>query len=144
MSPFKGPSYAEALATLHQLCFSGAWSVDTFQKILALPTTFAFGDEKGFVLCSDLGDDLEILTLAVHPKCRRQGVAFSLLRTLQDFAVQHNKKKIFLEVNETNNPAITLYLKADFIQTGRRQNYYHEGQKVFDALCFCWEKKTSD
>ncbi len=144
MLQFKGSTYAEALATIHALCFSEPWSIDTFQKLLILPTTFGFGNDKGFILYSDLGQDLEILTLAVHPDFRHQGIAFTLLKTLQDFAIKHNKKKIFLEVNETNIPAISLYQKAGFLQTGKRPNYYHQGNKTFDALCFYWQQKTSD
>jgi len=144
MSPFKGSSYADALTALHALCFVEPWSLDNFQKILDLPTTFGFGDEKGFVLCSDLGEDLEILTLAVHPDHRRMGLASQLLNQLQDFAKQNHKQKIFLEVKATNTPAIQLYLKNGFEQNGVRKNYYHEQGKTFDALCFCWQQKTSD
>ena len=140
MSQFKGSSYAEALTELHKVCFSNPWSLENFQQILSLPTTFGLGDHTGFILCSDLGDTLEILTLAVHPDYRRQGVASHLLKSLQDFAHQQGHQKIFLEVNVTNTPAINLYLKNGFKQIGRRKDYYHKQGKSFDALCFAWQK----
>ncbi len=143
MSQFKGSSYASALATLHTLCFVDPWSEDNFRNILNLPTTFGIGDEKGFILYSDLGDDLEILTIAVHPDYRRKGIATNLIKELQNFAQKNQKGKIFLEVNVKNTPAVQLYLKNGFIQSGIRKNYYHEKGQTFDALCFYWQQKNS-
>ena len=140
MSLFKGPAYAEVLATIHEQCFVKPWTIQNFQEILNLPTTFGFGDQNGFVLCADLGDSFEILTLAILPNQRRKGFASSLLKELQTLANNQNKTHIFLEVNETNTPAIQLYLKSNFVQTGVRKNYYHEQGKSFDALCFTWKK----
>lgn len=143
MSPFKGPAFADTLTALHKLCFAEPWSFDNFYKILNLPTTFGFGDEHGFILCADLGQDLEILTLAIHPNYRRKGYASMLLQQLQQFANEHNKEQIFLEVNATNNPAIQLYLKHHFVQTGCRKDYYHENGNTFDALCLAWKKSPT-
>ena len=140
MSPFKGPEYATALYQLHTLCFKEPWSLENFQKLLQLPTTFAFGDERGFVLCADLGIDVEILTLAVHPDERRKGIASTLLKTLQQWLILHQKQRLFLEVNENNRPALALYQKQGFIQTGLRKNYYHEDGHSFHAICMMWQK----
>lgn len=138
MSHFKESFFAEPLAKLHALCFDEPWSEDNFRKILDLPTTFGLGDAFGFVLCADLGEDLEILTLAVHPDKRRNGVASRLLEQLQQMAFDQSKHHIFLEVRATNEPAIQLYKKHGFIQTGVRPNYYHEKGGTFDALCLTW------
>ena len=140
MLVFKGSAYAEALATLHTLCFDEPWSLANFQQILNLPTTFGFGNDKGFILCADLGNAVEILTLAVHPDHRRHGLATKLLTHLQQYTTQHHKDKIFLEVNVTNQAALHLYLKNGFVQTGCRKNYYHVKGRHFDALCLTWEK----
>lgn len=138
MLQFKGTSYAEALSSLHSLCFKQPWTLQNFYQILNLPNTFGFCNKHCFILCSDLPDDLEILTLAVHPNQRRKGLASMLLKDIQRFAIEHNKNHIFLEVNITNTPAIQLYQKHNFIQTGRRKNYYHDNNKTQDALCFTW------
>ena len=143
MLQFKGSAYAEPLAALHALCFVEPWSMENFQKILNLPTTFGLGDEWGFLLCADLGDSFEILTLAIHPDYRRKGLATTLLKQLQQLAEDHKKQNIFLEVNASNTPAIQLYLKNNFIQTGVRKNYYHEKDKTFDALCLTWKKSPT-
>ena len=143
MSPFKGSSYAKTLWTIHKQCFKKPWSIQNFQDILNLPNTFGFCQKEGFILCSALGEDIEILTFAVLPQYQRQGIGTSLLKTLQDFVIQQRKKYIFLEVNVTNQAACSLYKKVGFIQTGLRKNYYHEQNKTFDALCLTWENPQS-
>ena len=143
MSPFKGIAYAPVLQAIHSACFESAWSLQNFQQLLALDTTFGFMTEYGFLLASDLGDDLEILTLAVLPDYRRQGIAASFLSALQEYALSHHKQHIFLEVKKTNQPAICLYQKHGFIQSGIRPDYYHENGQTVDALCFVWAKEKA-
>ena len=139
MSLFEGIEYAQALHSIHAQSFDNPWSLDNFKTLLKLPNTFGFCQDEGFILCSDLGEDLEILTFAVIPTCRRRGIGTYLMAQVQNFSIAHQKKNIFLEVNTTNKPAIALYLKNNFVQTGIRKNYYHEHGKTSDALCLTWK-----
>ena len=136
---FKGIEYAESLYNIHKHSFGKPWSLENFQDILKLPNTFGFCQDEGFILCSDVVTDIEILTFAVLPKERRKGIGLALLKAVQDFAIQQKKHHVFLEVNETNKPAISLYTKQDFVQTGLRKNYYHEQGDSFNALCLTWK-----
>jgi len=136
---FKGIEFAQALHEIHSQSFDKPWSLENFQNILKLSSTFGFCQNEGFILCSDLGDSIEILTFAVLKTARRKGIGTQLMAQVQNFAINHHKKHIFLEVNITNKPAISLYQKCGFIQTGTRKNYYHEQGKIFDALCFTWK-----
>lgn len=139
MSLFKGIEYANILHNLHTQSFDSPWSLDNFCTLLKLSNTFGFCQKEGFILCSDLGEDLEILTFAVAPDYRSHGIGTQLLQSVQNWAIQQHKKHIFLEVKATNNIAISLYLKNGFIQTGTRKNYYHEQTQTYDALCLTWE-----
>ncbi len=139
---FKGKTYAEVLTTIHAQCFTKPWKEDQFTSLLDLPSTFGFIDEKGFILCSDLGQDIEILTLAVLPEFRRKGLASALLNFVQKLMKIQNKKSLFLEVNCTNEAAIALYKKNGFQPNGTRKNYYHENGATFDALCFIWQNPS--
>ncbi len=65
-------------------------------------------------------DEAEILNLAVDPCRRRQGIA----RALVNFALQTTSAQWFLEVRESNSPAIALYRSLGFEAVGRRENYY--------------------
>ena len=86
-------------------------------------TSVAVNDERiaGFLTCSaPQGGDPEILNLAVDPGRRRQGVAATLVRKL----LREIKDPLFLEVRAGNKPALGLYKKLGFKETGRRRSYY--------------------
>lgn len=139
MLPCKGIEYAQVLWEIHKKSFAKSWTLQNFCDLLRLPNVFAFCQPEGFILYSILPDDIEILTFAVLPQYRRQGIGILLLSTLQEWTIQQNKRGIFLEVSANNIPAQSLYLKKSFIQTGRRKNYYQEEGKTVDALCLTWK-----
>jgi ribosomal-protein-alanine N-acetyltransferase len=68
-------------------------------------------------------DEAELLNLAVDPQARRRGVASALLNALGSAA----KGDLFLEVAETNAPALTLYRQSGWSEVGVRRGYYHHG-----------------
>jgi ribosomal-protein-alanine N-acetyltransferase len=80
----------------------------------------------GFLLARRAADEAEILNLAVHPANRRTGTATALLlAAFERFRAGH-ATRIFLEVRESNAPAIAFYRKHAFRQVGRRPNYYRQ------------------
>jgi len=64
----------------------------------------------------------EILNLAVDPSCRRRGIASRLLEAELD----RGQGSWFLEVRESNTPAIRLYESAGFARSSRREKYYSD------------------
>jgi len=76
--------------------------------------------------------DIHILNIAVKPAFRRQGLGRLLLDYLFALGLETGVKEVFLEVRPSNLSALNLYLQADFVQTGRRRNYYSEDRE--DAL----------
>lgn len=77
-------------------------------------------------------DGLEIIDIGVHLDFRRQGLAAKLLQELRG---SEPGLPIFLEVSDQNKPALKLYEKLGFKQTGKRKTYYADGT---DALCLTW------
>lgn len=65
-------------------------------------------------------DEHELLNLAVSPAFRRAGLA----RRLLEAALAPLSGSVFLEVRESNQPAILLYQKVGFYVSGRRPAYY--------------------
>jgi len=80
----------------------------------------------GFVVVRAVVAEAEILNLCVAPEKRRTGLAEALL----DEAVAELRRtridRLFLEVRESNTPAISFYEKHKFHQTGRRPGYYRD------------------
>ena len=126
-------SDAALLADLHALCFPGqGWSEQSFAAFLARDNVSAYGHEDGFVLVQNLPDGSEILTLAVRPGQRRQGMARALLGFLDAGGAA---QEIWLEVGEDNVAARALYRSAGFVETGRRRGYYKRaGNLSVDAV----------
>ena len=81
------------------------------------------GRVVGFVSSRETApDEHEILFIGVDPAHRRQGIAQKLLKD----QLAASRGTWFLEVRESNIPAINLYLSMGFVATGRRPNYYSD------------------
>jgi len=78
----------------------------------------------------NLGEEAEILDIAVAEKHRRHGNARFLLKKFVEHLRQHGIGDVFLEVRESNFPAIALYRKFGFSTSGRRLNYYQHPQEA--------------
>ena len=87
------------------------------------------GQVAGVLQWRKLGEEVEILDLAVDPACRRQGHAAFLLRNFLKDAARSAAKKVLLEVRESNAAAIALYQKFGFQISGRRPNYYRNPEE---------------
>lgn len=72
-----------------------------------------------------IAGEAELLTIAVDPAARRQGQGGYLLQAFIERARLLGSERAFLEVAADNAPAIHLYTRAGFDQTGRRKGYYH-------------------
>lgn len=77
--------------------------------------------------------DIEIEAIAVDVYYTNKGVATLLLNKCFEFAKQNNIKNIFLEVRESNQKAINLYIKNGFYKSNSRERYY---DNLEDAIIF--------
>lgn len=131
-----------ALAELHALCFpEERWDVRALSELLAMAGASGHLVEdaaerrmEGFILDLILAGDGEILTLAVTPERRRQGVARALLADLFERARCAGARGIGLEVAADNAAARRLYESCGFALSGQRRGYYRRGAATIDAL----------
>lgn len=126
---------ARALAALHAEAFDTPWSAQAFADLLDQAGVVLEGADDGFILIRAVADEAEILTLAVRPSARRQGLGGRLVEAGSRRAVDLGATRMFLEVAEDNAPARGLYEALGFEAAGRRPRYYPraEGPAV-DAL----------
>ena len=82
------------------------------------------GAVRGFLVIRTVAQEAEILNLSVDPAGRRTGNATALLLEALKECRELRVKKIFLEVRESNVPAIFFYEKHGFVKNGRRPAYY--------------------
>ena len=120
------------MAALHRAGFtqSRPWTEAEFTGLLAVPSTFACGDARGFALVRVGADEAELLTLTTHPEHRRQGVARALMDQWQARASAQGATRAFLEVAADNTPALALYAQAGFQRAGLRRAYYARPQGI--------------
>lgn len=123
---------AAALAAIHHEDFVRPWSAEEFATLLKQNPVFGFGarpvgrrrELAGFALARVAAGEAEILTIAVARTARRAGLG----RRLMDAVLRHlhhlRAEALFLEVDETNAPALALYRRLGFREVGRRSNYY--------------------
>ena len=127
-------AHASLLAEIHAEAFppDEVWSRTVILSQLELPTTIALLHPLGgMILARVMADEAEILTLAVHPSARRQGVGGALLEVAKARAASAGAAAMFLEVAVTNNAARALYAAHGFLEAGLRRRYYSDGT---DAL----------
>ena len=80
----------------------------------------------GFLVWQETDFEAEVLQIAVLPSYQGQKIATALF----DFLPAD--KEIFLEVRESNKPAMLFYKKEKFEEIARRKAYYHA--PVEDAI----------
>lgn len=122
---------ATALAKLHAQGFYRGWPASDFEAYLADPKTtpaFVATDAKraisGFAMLRIAGDESELLTIAVDPKKRSRGLGRALLSAAFADLSMSPVRTLFLEVDETNAPAIALYRRFGFADIATRKGYY--------------------
>ena len=97
------------------------------------------GETIGFSLFRTVGDESELLLLAVLPNHHRRGVGQGLLDQFLERARKDRVSRVHLEVRE-GNPAVAMYRGSGFSAIGRRRNYYHspDGRR-FDAVTLTYQ-----
>ena len=119
------------VARIERENFSVPWSENAFlESIQKDYTLYVVAEEEGEILgyCGlyQAYNQGEIVNVAVDGKVRRRGVATKLLEFLFFESVKREIDSFFLEVRESNAPAIGLYESFGFEQVGIRKNFYEQ------------------
>ena len=123
-------AHAEVMAAIHEVSFPPAerWNANVMGLQLGILGGFGFIDpDGGMVLARVAVDEAEILTIAVLPALRGQGMGRRLLDAAMDEARRRGAREMFLEVATGNTPAKALYARAGFTRVGQRKRYYPGG-----------------
>jgi len=80
----------------------------------------------GYLCLWEIGDELHVTNIAVHPGLRRRGLARRLLGAVLDDGRNRRLRAVTLEVRPTNDEARALYESFGFRVVGRRRGYYYD------------------
>lgn len=116
------------LAALERAAFSLPQSEKDFENMLDAPDKVllvaeADGVPVGYIGAYTVVGETDILTVAVDPAARRQGIG-RLLLTALIAALSGVSAAIYLEVRESNAAARALYTSLGFSEIGIRRGYY--------------------
>jgi len=80
----------------------------------------------GFAILRQVGDDGELLKIAVDKQARGKGIGDLLISAVLETAGNKAFPSVFLEVRSGNTAAIRLYEKHGFKTVRVRKNYYND------------------
>jgi ribosomal-protein-alanine N-acetyltransferase len=128
------PRDAAALAAIHTASFNRGWGEQEFEQLLTDRNVIADRAASarkpiGFIVSRRAVDEAEILSVAVAPSWRGQGLSRKLLDLHLRRLAGLGLRAVFLEVDEDNLPARKLYARAGFREVGRRPAYYVQGRE---------------
>lgn len=72
-----------------------------------------------------------IISIAVLPEYRRQGIGYTLIQEAIKAMVQYKAKECYLEVRKSNTLAVNLYRKLGFEIIRTNHRYYADGEDAF-------------
>ena len=124
------PRDADAVARLHAASFYRGWPRQDIEAYLLDPDTptlvacDARHKVAGFAMLRLLGDDAELMTIAVEPKYGGKGLGQALMRACFEDLLMTPARRMVLEVAGDNPAAIRLYQKLGFTKLSERKGYY--------------------
>ncbi|WP_431786335.1 ribosomal protein S18-alanine N-acetyltransferase [Vibrio harveyi] len=78
----------------------------------------------GYFYGQNIVGEVTLLNIAVAPSHQGKGLGQKLLDSFIEYCEQAKAESAWLEVRESNHPAIHIYEQAGFNEVDRRYNYY--------------------
>jgi [ribosomal protein S18]-alanine N-acetyltransferase len=133
--PFRIKDAPAAYEVLKRSPEAAQWTEWGFKELLEWQGVVALiaedeGKVTGFVVGRQMGEEAEILNLAVILEKRRKGEGRALLKTAMDEFQARHVNRVFLEVRESNEGGIAFYESHGFFKTGRRAGYYRDPEEA--------------
>ncbi len=107
-----------------QEAHAAPWTIGNFRDALAAGYAALVGERHGRIVAYGVlmlaPGEAQLLNLTVATVARRRGLGRALLRRFLADATRVGADQCFLEVRESNLPAIALYLREGFAPVARR------------------------
>ena len=131
-------AHVASIAAIEKECFGvDAWSEKSVASELTNPLSYWLVAEEdgcvaGYVGSQTVCGETDMMNVAVTAPFRRRSIGEKLVLQLVEDLKGLESHSLSLEVRASNAPAIGLYEKLGFVQTGLRKNYYRNPKE--DAL----------
>ncbi len=123
----------DAVVAIEKRAFVHPWSREVFARELRVPFSKIVlarvqGEIVGYACRWLHAEAVEIQNVAVHPDWRRRSIGRQLVETVLAEARAAGVRRALLEVRSYNRPALSLYRRLGFRETGTRPGYYSDGE----------------
>ena len=121
----------DAISAIEKRVFRHPWSKNQIVQELEQENSkkvFAEFEERmiSYIMIRVVNNEAQILNIAVDLPYQHRGYGKKLLQyTLSELGTETD---VFLEVRESNLPAIKLYSEFNFEEIGVREHYYSDGE----------------
>lgn len=120
------------IVSLGEKVFMSSWNEQmvatsmygTYDTVLTAVDTTKDDKVVGYCIFTAPCEDCELLRIAVDKDYRKCGIGHRLMKEMIRMCVEDNGEKIFLEVRESNDAAISMYESLGFDEISRRKDYY--------------------
>ena len=120
--------HIDGVFELETACFSEPWSKKSLELLCSDGGFGVVALENGAVAAyggmTCVLDEGAITNIAVLPSFRRRGLGRAIVDALKSEAQKRGITVVFLEVRESNEGAIALYLSEGFSECGKRKGFY--------------------
>lgn len=139
----------EILAELERLCFPNSfWTMTDIESTLRRSDVvyrikYYESIPVGYCIAAAAFEEGEIYRIGVLPEYRRRGIGKEIINELTE-TLPSDIGRLFLEVRESNLPALSLYQSCGFKALGVRKNYYgaNENAVIMERINTCPSKKS--
>ncbi|MDX1386070.1 MAG: ribosomal protein S18-alanine N-acetyltransferase [bacterium] len=122
---------------IERLCFKEPYSRQIFEQELKIKAAILWvvpyrNRVIGYIDYWVVADQMELVSIAVHPKYKGRGVGKFLMGKMVKDGKEKAVSSIILDVRRSNRKAQKLYRKFGFKKVGLRKRYYSDSQE--DAI----------
>jgi ribosomal-protein-alanine N-acetyltransferase len=141
------PSDLDGVIRINRECLPENYSTLFFMNLYKrFPETFIVAETNreiiGYIMCRietgipsfkvlGIAKKGHVISIAVLPEHHRKGIGNQLIKKATRAMVNYKAKECYLEVRESNLPAIQLYKKLGFEVVRSIRNYYADGENAF-------------
>lgn len=120
-----------SVLVIEQQAYPYPWSSGNFRDAMASGypglKLLDQGVMVGYLVWMRVLNEAHLLNFTIAPARQRRGLGQHLLTLWVERLRQEGLEQVLLEVRPSNDPAIRLYQRNGFVQTGRRRDYYPQG-----------------
>ena len=133
----------QAIMALEQGSIEHPWESKAIETLITDNNKVCLVAELDGIIVSYVGaesvlDESNVGNIVTHREYRGRGIATELFKALLAELMEKGIRKLFLEVEHDNVPAIALYEKLGFTGYGYRRDYYGKGKDaVLMSLELC-------